>query len=203
MNQLTYLVTTRVWQLTVINLAALGLVVVGGVVFGAAPAIAAVLFAVHRLDDMTAGELARAMWHTFKTEFVRSNVVCFPLLLVASVVIWVGAAFGTFGFALAICAALIALCFAAANLLIIAHIDATLVDTLHNARMALVLSPYGHLIALLAMGPWILLVWHQPLVGVYVGLSLPAFVYSGLVLSAISAGFPAPNTLISQQEATI
>jgi uncharacterized membrane protein YesL len=203
MNQFTYIVATRIWQLTVINLTALGLTLIGGVVFGAAPAGSATLHAVHRLDSHTAGELVRVMWGSYRIEFKRTNVVCLPICAVAMALIWNGPSLGTFGFALALCAAMIALCFAAAALLITAHINANIGDTLHNARMALVLSPYGHLVALLALGPWLWLIWQQPLVGFYGGVSVPAFVYSGLIMPAVTAGFPAPNTPITQQEALI
>lgn len=203
MNQFTYLAATRIWQLTVINLTALVLTLIGGVVFGVAPAGAATLHAVHRLDSHTAGEQIHEMWGTYRTEFKRANGVCLPICAVALALIWIGPALGAFGFALALCAAMIALCYAAAALLITAHIDANIRDTLHNARMALVLSPYGHLVALLALGPWLWLIWQQPLIALYGGLSVPAFVYSGLVLPSVTAGFPAPNTPISQQESLI
>lgn len=203
MNQFTYLVANRIWQLTVINLTALCLTILGGIVFGAAPAGTAALHAVHRLDTLTAFQLLRVMWATYRAEFKRANIIFLPICMIAAVLIWIGPSLGTFGFALALCAAMIAFCYAAGALLITAHIDANIRDTLHNTRMALVLSPYGHLVALLALGPWLWLIWQQPLVGLYGGLSVPAFVYSGMVLPTVTAGFPPPHTPIIQQEALI
>jgi uncharacterized membrane protein YesL len=201
MNQFTYLAATRIWQLTAINLTALALVFLGGVAAGIAPAGAAVLHAVHRLDDLSAGQLVRAMWGTYRTEFIRANMVGLPIVGIAVVLIWVGPSLGIFGFGVSMFLVVIALCLAAASLLIVAHIAAGVVDTWHNARMALLLSPYGHLVSFLALGPWFWLIWQQPLIGLYVGFSVPAYVYSGLVLPSVCAGFPASNKPISQQEA--
>ena len=190
MGQVVFTLTTRIWQLAAINLTGLALTLAGLGLFGAAPALAATLWATARLDSLTAGQLARGMWREWHGEFVTANAAALPPLLVV---------FGSLALALVLPMiasvvlmpiAVIAAGFALAALCAVSRLSGTAADALANARTGFALAPLRHVV-LPMTAPF--LVWvasQQPLLALYFGLSVPCFLVHRMLEGALAPAMP-------------
>lgn len=184
--------TTRIWQLAAINLATIGLIILGLGAFGVAPALSATLWATARMPTQTAGQLVSGMWREYRREFINANLSALPFLALAAMLL-VGAFLvgGVFGAVILTLAVMAAIQFVA-TLFVISRLSARSVDTFTNAKCAVAMAPYRLLGALLLAAIAVLISLWQPLLGVYFGFSAWAAVTNLIAYPAIAAGFLSP-----------
>lgn len=178
----------RLWQFCAINLTALALTLLGGVVFGLTPALSAALWATDRLDR-SAGDLCCGMWDQWRGDFLRCNLTATPPMLVAAIAI---AAAPLAGLAAVVLVPLGVLCasYTVAALVTLARLSGSFADARANAALAFALAPYRSIGALLLLPAAITVTWYQPLIGFYFGISVPCFLTKALIAPALAPAIP-------------
>ncbi|WP_238475521.1 DUF624 domain-containing protein [Rhodophyticola sp. CCM32] len=190
MQGFVVLFTTRIWQMTAINLVTIGLALAGLGLFGFAPALAACLWATRRIEDETVAQIVPGMWREYRREFLTLNAFALPHYIAFAVI---GALLAMIT-GIATSLLLTALVFVALSLLagivVKSCLSGGIADTFVNAKWAMALAPYRLLLSLAVLPVLILVTAWQPLVGLYFGLSAWAVLISGFVIPGIEAGFP-------------
>lgn len=189
----TVLLTTRIWQLAAINLMASCLMICGLGVFGLAPALVAVLWAVARLDEMNVAELVRGMWQQFRTEFWRANIIVGLPFAVIVITAWLATfSSGLIGALVVTLAVMIAL-YVVAALVTLSQMSGNLRDGWANAATALRLSPYRLLLSVMLIPPVVIAVAWQPPLGLYFALSFWALATHLIVQPGLASAMPPPT----------
>lgn len=196
MGAFVFTLTTRIWQLAAINLTALGLTLLGGVVLGLAPALAATLWATARMDEMAAGQLARGMWREYRAEFATANCAVLPLGLVVLGSLVLTLVLPMPALIVLLPLAWIAAAHALATLFAISRLDGTATDALANARIGFAQAPMSHLIPVLALPFVAWLGFHQPLLALYFGVSAPCLFTNTLLAGALASAMPSQREML-------
>lgn len=190
MGNLVFTLTTRIWQLAAINLTALGLSLLGLGILGLAPALASTLWAVARLDEMSAGQLTRGMWHEFRAEFSTANLAVMPMTLVCLGSLTLALVLPIPALIILLPLAWISAGYALAALHAISCLQGSAVDALNNARIGFTQAPLRHLVLVLVPPSVCLLAVQAPLLILYFGLSAPALLIHTSLGAAIASAMP-------------
>lgn len=190
MSGFVFTATTRIWHLCAINLVTLALIALGLGLFGLAPALVACLWAARRSGEETAGTLAAGMWRQYRSEFVAANALFLPQAAAVTLLLLFGPALGAPAMAVAFALSVLLVAHMLAGLLVQSRIAGSLGDHWANARLAFMLAPYRLIAVLMLMPVFALIVWWQPLPGLYFGLSVPAWLACRIVLPALECAEP-------------
>ncbi|WP_187298176.1 YesL family protein [Jannaschia donghaensis] len=171
-----------------INLTALGLTLIGGLILGVVPAIVAAFWAVGRLDR-PAADLARGMWDEWRAEFLRSNIVALPPL-VAAIAALMAMPFGGVVAGLLLLVAILSAAYALAALQMLAQVDGTAGDARANAALAFALAPWRHVLATALVPAALIIGWSQPPLALWFGLSVPCLLARSFINPALVVALP-------------
>jgi hypothetical protein len=152
------------------------------------PALAATLWAVGRLDR-SAGDLARGMWGHWRGDFLRANLTAMPPMIVALLAL-AATPFAGLLAALLLPIAILSAAYALAALTTLARLSGSAADARANAGFAFALAPYRHIAALMLVPATLIVAWHQPLIGLYFGLSVPCLIAHSLIAPALAQAMP-------------
>ncbi|QBY01223.1 DUF624 domain-containing protein [Rhodophyticola sp. CCM32] len=168
-----------IWRYCAVNLMVLALTLAGGVVLGLAPAIAASYWAMAR-PEMPLGQIAKGMFAEWRCEFLRTNALMVPMVILA-----VGlsqlpqAAFVPVP--VAVIALVLVTEWTIAALYSVSFSRATLRETATNAMLIIGGRPVRLLIATLAAPVLVLLATWQSLLVPYGLFSIHAAIVVGLL----------------------
>lgn len=175
MQQYTVSVCNTVWRFAAVNLMTIALVIAGGGLFGASPAFAACLWAMSRSNELTTGQICRGMWHEWRAEFVRTNLVVLPV--VSALTLLVIAIPFVHGFVLAALIVMILLAsqLTLSALYVVSQVRCSVSDTFYNTTRVLMLAPARLLAALVIIPTLMIITISQPLFGLYGFFSVSAW----------------------------
>jgi len=196
MSSVVFTLSTRIWQLAVINLVALGLILLGLGMLGLAPALAATLWATTRTEEMTAGQLARGMWRQYQSEFVTANLTVLPLALVVAGCLVLALVLPMPALIVLLPLAWLAAAHALAALHAISRMRGNAMDALANARLGVSHAPMVHLLAVLALPVVLWAAAQQPLVALYFGASVPSFLITPILGGALASAMPSHRKIM-------
>lgn len=193
---------TRIWQFAAINLATLGLILLGLGIFGLTPSLIACLWATSRLSEQTLSELFSGMWREYRREFVNANISALPFLLASTLLGGLALNSGGLIGGILLAIAGLSLMHFLAAIIIISRMKMSVLDTLVNTRMVMLLAGFRLAFILFLIPILVFVAIWQPLAFLYFGLSVWSFAFNALVLPPLEAHIPnSPKS--NQQEALI
>lgn len=172
MQGVTVSFCNAVWRFAAVNLMCLMLILAGGVLLGAGPALVACLWAMSRTRDRSVRRICRGMWREWRKEFFRTNMAFLPVAVALALLVFIMPLVQGVSLALVIGLTMLSAQLALAVLYVVSQLRCSLPDTLINSARMLLAVPIRLLAATLAFPTALLITVWQPLFGLYGAFSV-------------------------------
>ncbi|WP_417280361.1 YesL family protein [Celeribacter sp.] len=173
-----------------INLVALLLIIAGLGALGFFPALVGVFYALDQDETKPLRDTVRDMLREYKREFLRANLLGLVMLIIATTGLFVGSQMGPIVLAVALAIAFFALAIALSGVMSLSRLSGRWQDGFHNAWTGVLCAPYRHALGLVLLPGWLWFIVDQPLLGLYFGLTAPAYVARHLINPALASVYP-------------